>query len=283
MRTVIYVMLAISASLLMAYPVYAQKIFEQGITIAQSDGRYIITCFSEPSHPSGVNGDVTVFADMPYSRTVRFSVGDVNSNGIEDDHVMLTFPDDFGARPATDFTVLCNLWSGSDRDEEGAYSSITAEFWQSIYTDGSMRLRQGLIMPETINVHGSAEVACFSEPAGTGTVDGVVVVITPDGRAYFTHAPFSRGDVDGNGVDDDHLLMRFPDDFPMADTGSAGEYTVFCDLTNGARGEDGVTLRAGEFWQFFWVSFNVIPESIIGMVLLLLGPSIALLLYRWMV
>lgn len=278
-----YIMMVCALLLSTIGSVYAQKVFEQGISITEINGSYSITCFSEPAHPAGVNGDITVFADMPYSRRLTFTLGDSNSNGVEDNSATLIFPDDFNANYAQDFAVLCSMWSGSDRDEEGAYNSITAEFWQYIYIDSSVRFRQGLIMPESIHPGGSIDIVCFSEPAyDTNTVDGIIIVKTPDGRTYFKSREFIKGDIDGNGVSDDHTILRFPDDFtshPLADTNTMGEYTVFCDLTSGTRDALGVVLHTGEFLQAFWVSFNVIPEGMVGTLLLLCSSIMVLVLY----
>ncbi|GBC74221.1 hypothetical protein HRbin05_00256 [archaeon HR05] len=283
MKTLTYMVMVYALLLPSIGYTYAQKVFEQGISITEINGSYSITCFSEPVHPSGVNGDITIIADRPYSRTLTFTPGDSNYNGVEDNSATLIFPDDFNANYTQDFTVLCNMWSGSDRDEEGAYSSITAEFWQSIYTDGSVRFRQGLIMPESIHPGGSIDIVCFSEPAhGTNTVDGIIIVKIPDERTYFKSREFIKGDIDGNGVSDDYTILRFPDDFtsyPPADTNTMGEYTVFCDLTNGTRDAGGVVLHTGEFLQAFWVSFHVIPEGIVGTLLLLCSSIMVLVLY----
>ncbi|MEM1942127.1 MAG: hypothetical protein QW248_04620 [Candidatus Nitrosocaldus sp.] len=284
MKALIYIVSVYTVLLASIGSAYAQKVFEQGIVITQVGNSYDVTCLSEPAHPAGVNGDITIIADKPYSKPLIFNVGDFNSNGVMDDSATVRFPDDFNTNQRANFTVLCKMWSGYDRDEEGLYNSITAEFWQTIYADSNVMFRQGLIMPESIPPASSIDIVCFSEPTYTTTVNGIIIVKTPDGRTYFKSGEFISGDVDGNGVADNHIVVRFPDDFagyPPADTNIMGSYTTFCDFTNGTyHPGGGVVLDAGEFWQTFWVSFHVVPESILGTMLLLIS-SIALLVLRY--
>lgn len=140
-----------------------------------------------------------------------------------------------------------------------------------------------VIEPEVAHTDGSVSITCFNEPAHPIGVNGIVEVTAPDGSIFTKGETFRVGDFNGNGIQDNYLTVRFPDDFPSARL-SHGEYTVFCNLWSG----ECECVEPGEldnlnkaFWSFFYVNFNVLPESSIGIVAIGASSISALAIYKY--
>ncbi|GIU71129.1 MAG: hypothetical protein KatS3mg003_0608 [Candidatus Nitrosocaldaceae archaeon] len=135
-----------------------------------------------------------------------------------------------------------------------------------------------IVTPSTVMPGDSITITCLSEPSHPLGVNGIIEVTDPDGNVFSTAPlPFVIGDVNGNLIQDDSLTVIFPTDFPGANTNIAGEYLVFCDFWSGPTvdpdpGE--ATPLTGAFWQYFWVTFSVLPESAIGAIAIV-GAGIA--------
>ncbi|MEM0446222.1 MAG: hypothetical protein QW574_02080 [Candidatus Nitrosocaldus sp.] len=126
---------------------------------------------------------------------------------------------------------------------------------------------QGLVVPESINLNDSVDIICFNEPAHPLGVNGRITVFAPDDNYTTGVMAFVVGDYNNNGVEENYLKVRYPDDFVGASTSTLGEYGVFCDFWSGEselRDEGEGNPITGAFWQNFWVSFQVVPESMIG-------------------
>lgn len=137
---------------------------------------------------------------------------------------------------------------------------------QTTYTQGIvLNPASGTLLPNE-----SITITCFNEPAHPLGVNGHIQIGDPAGDVWDTGVqPFTVGDFDGDSNPDDSLTVIFPDDFPGASTGLIGEYMIFCDFWSGPTGDTDpgeATPIVGAFWQYIWVSFNVVPESIIGAV-----------------
>lgn len=94
---------------------------------------------------------------------------------------------------------------------------------------------------------------------------------------------FEVGDFNGNGIEDNYLTVRFPDDFTDARL-IHGEYMVFCDLWSGECEcvEDGELDDVNKaFWSFFYVNFNVLPESSIGIIAIGISSISMLAVYKY--
>lgn len=140
-----------------------------------------------------------------------------------------------------------------------------------------------VIEPEVVHTDSSVSITCFNEPAHPLGVNGIIEVTTPDGSIFKKGATFSAGDFNGNGIQDNYLTVRFPDDFPSARL-SHGEYMVFCDLWSG----ECECVEPGEldnlnkaFWSFFYVNFNVLPESSIGIITIGISSISMLAVYKY--
>ncbi len=144
---------------------------------------------------------------------------------------------------------------------------------------------QGIMSPATVLPNGSVSITCYSEPSHPLGVKGFIRVTDPNGAVWFTPIQqFTVGDVNGNGIPDDSLTVTFPGDFPGASTATIGVYTIFCDLWSGpTQGTDPgeATPITAAFWNYFWISFNVVPESIIGAVAPVGAAVAAFMGYRY--
>lgn len=134
----------------------------------------------------------------------------------------------------------------------------------------------------TVHVDDKVTITCFNEPAHPAGVNGVLEVEDPQGKHYAMGSTFRVGDFNNNGIPDNYLTVVFPDDFTNARL-EHGRYIVFCQFWSGEcecvePGEMDVMNKA--FYQFFYVSFNVLPESSIGVISIIGSSALTgLLLY----
>lgn len=127
---------------------------------------------------------------------------------------------------------------------------------------------QGLnVTPSTAMPNETVTITCFSEPAHPLGTNGLIIVTDPFGNVVLNTGtlPFALGDFNGNGVQDNSLTVTFT----VPAGAPPGQYIIFCDFWSGPspgldRGE--ATPTVGAYWQYLFVSFQVVPESIIGAV-----------------
>ncbi len=141
-----------------------------------------------------------------------------------------------------------------------------------------------VVEPEVVHTDNSTSITCFNEPAHPLGVNGILEVTAPDGSIFSKGETFRVGDFNGNGIQDNYLTVRFPDDFSSARL-SHGEYIVFCQLWSGEcecvePGEINDNLNKA-FWAFFYVNFNVLPESSIGMIAIVVSSIGVFSLYKY--
>ena len=141
-----------------------------------------------------------------------------------------------------------------------------------------------VVKPEVVHTDNSASITCFNEPAHPLGVNGILEVIAPDGSVFSKGETFRVGDFNGNGIQDNYLTVKFPDDFPSARL-SHGEYIVFCQLWSGEcecvePGELNDNLNKA-FWTFFYVNFNVLPESFAGIIIIVVSSISIFSLYKY--
>lgn len=140
------------------------------------------------------------------------------------------------------------------------------------------------VEPKVAHTDGSVSITCFNEPAHPLGVNGILEVTTPDGSTFSKGETFKVGDFNNNGIQDNYLTVRFPDDFPSARL-NHGEYMVFCELWSGEcecvePGELNDNLNKA-FWTFFYVNFNVLPESSIGIIAIGVSSISIFSLYKY--
>jgi hypothetical protein len=133
-----------------------------------------------------------------------------------------------------------------------------------------------IVKPSNIHASERVTITCFNEPAHPAGVNGVLEIEDPAGNSYAIGSTFSVGDFNNNGIPDNSLTVVFPDDFNAGIM--HGKYMVFCQFWSGEcecvePGEMDEINKA--FWQFFYVSFNVLPESSIGVIGLIGSSAIA--------
>lgn len=126
-----------------------------------------------------------------------------------------------------------------------------------------------VVEPKAVHTDNGVNITCLSEPMHPLGVNGVLEVTAPDGSVFSIGETFRVGDFNENGIQDNYLTVRFPDDFPSARL-NHGEYIVFCELWSGEcecvePGELNDNLNKA-FWTFFYVNFHVLPESSIGII-----------------
>ncbi len=124
-----------------------------------------------------------------------------------------------------------------------------------------------IVKPSNLHANERATITCFNEPAHPAGVNGVLEIEDPQGNSYAIGSTFNVGDFNSNGIPDNFLTVTFPDDFNARVM--HGKYMVFCQFWSGEcecvePGEMDVMNKA--FWQFFYVSFNVLPESSMGVI-----------------
>ncbi|MEM1971238.1 MAG: hypothetical protein QXM92_02095 [Candidatus Anstonellales archaeon] len=133
-----------------------------------------------------------------------------------------------------------------------------------------------VVKPSNPHTDERVTITCFNEPAHPAGVNGILEVEDPTGNSYAIGSTFKVGDFNNNGIPDNYLTVTFPDDFDARVI--HGKYMVFCQFWSGEcecvePGEMDVMNKA--FWQFFYVSFNVLPESSMGVIGLIGSSALA--------
>ncbi|RMF30336.1 MAG: hypothetical protein D6752_04285 [Candidatus Nitrosothermus koennekii] len=165
---------------------------------------------------------------------------------------------------------------------------LSINIYSSAY--GTTYTQDLIIEPETIQPNESVTITCLSEPAHPAGIAGrieVEVIIPTGSTTFFTPTgPFSEGDADGDGINDNSLVVTYPSSsfFGTGITNIPGaKYEVFCNIWSGnTPGDDGETEPISNILEEeFFVSNFVLPESPIGIIALVTSSFIALSIFLY--